>query len=463
MAHFWTLLGLATIVSGVGYLGGMEPLHAPFLILGAGALVGSAVHAVRTTGDVLNPVALLVGLALVRIGLPALLLTWSAPPISWDTSGMLDGAWEAGRALALVGLASIVVGWWMAPGLLVKSACGLGDWVRGCEAQARSTLGARGTICLLVGLPFVAVYVVLNYADVLGAVADGRMRNQSLIVQGTSRYNFLGYWLVFAGTLAVSAHLLLVRHARWWVGLMPSFLVAILLTPFGGRVGAMAPLACALIVLWYRRPRKVAPGRGLLVFGSLMVVSLLYSAFVVFYRGHGIEEGWGSMTWAGLHEYAEQSVWWEMGILHPYAYATVFGEGVLEGGTLPAVGGFVLEAILGEEGVRPGLFIVQQVLSPSARWEIHTGLIVDLYLNYNLAATIVGCVLFGMVLRAAYEALSAHRRAPGPVLLYTIVLWFSLWIFYESVYVFFSLAVAAGVVGVILVFPPLPQPRAALP
>jgi len=51
-------------------------------------------------------------------------------------------------------------------------------------------------------------------------------------------------------------------------------------------------------------------------------------------------------------------------------------------------------------------------------------------------------MLFGAIVRCAYESFYAHRHTPAVVALYTIFVWQAVWIFYESIKNITSMTIA---------------------
>lgn len=424
-----TLLALISCLMGYGYVSGLDALFTPFLCCGIVLCVAVLVATMHRTHDWFNPLSILFATALLRIGLPALLLLFSQPPYDWVWYTLPAINWERGIGLALVGLCSIVAGWLLVPRGFLLWFYGKARRFAGSATQIAPRIGITALLFSMTGLVFTVLFMRMNYASTLQAVSDGSLRNPALVQSGTSRYIFLGQWMLTVGPLAWTAHLLFTRKLPWYQGLLPVICAGLILTPFGGRVGALTPIICGLIVLWYREARRVSFLKLASIVAVLFALVQIYAVFVVLYRGNGVDSAVARFTSEGLREQLEMSIWGEIGILHPYAHATNYEPGILAGKTFPVI---IIDNFLGMETLRPGVFLTQEVFSPLANWGIHTGVIVDLYMNVGLATALFGCFCFGAVWRAAYETMRACRRSPNVVVLYTIFLWYSTWIFYES-------------------------------
>ena len=465
----WTFAGLIALVLGFGFFEGLEALELPFLALGSVVLVGVMIGSVRQSRDYLNPLLVLVASAFVRLGLPAVLSLWYEPPTNLVWFNLPSVYWQQGRALALMAVLAVTVGWLLVPrGAFASSERAfqrIGAIVR---IDQRSAILA--SICVVVGVLFALIYLRLNFSSAFDAVAEGSIRKNPSYVSGTSRYSFLAYWLLNSGAAILSCYLISVRNKPWWIGLAPGFVVLLVLSPFGQRVGAMTALIYGLLLLWYRgnvaAVRLYKVGLVLLIVLPLLMI---YIGFILYYRGAGIASGLELFSTNGLRDYIEYTVWVELGTLHPFVMATVFPPGVLHGQTYPLIGLYVSD-LFGIDGVRPGAFMVEQLISPAGGWGYHTGLVIDVYMNTGLLASVVAGIVFGAVLRLIYVAFMAQRRSAGAALCYVVFSWNLFWIFYESIINIFPLATTCFFLVMILfisrVLPrsqPGVAPRSALP
>lgn len=426
------LLCAAAVTAGCGYLLGLAEMEPVALVVGMAAVGALAVHCLRAQRDWLNPVFLLAATALLRIAVPAVLVAGWGVPVHFHIFGLHAREWHQGRMLALMGLSAICLGWLLLPGttaLLGRTAAA--SLHRRFRVDPR-TVAIAGT-CVLAGVAAMVLFFRANFASSAEALESGVIR-RSQRVAGTSHYAMLGALMLTYGSLLSSAYLLLVRRARWLPALLPVLGVMVVLSGFGGRVQAITPLAFACICLWYRADRsRLGYGRVLAALLAVVALFAAYSVFLSFYRtGLGIEAARYAFTSAGLSRYRSATLWYEAGALHNYALAAHFAPGVLHGGSVPLVTG-LWGTIFGLDGVRPGRFLVTATIGAIGKraWEFHSGVIVDLYLNFGVTAVVVGCVLFGMLLHTCYRGMLAYRHSPVVLAFYSVLLWRLFWMFYE--------------------------------
>jgi hypothetical protein len=424
-----------------------EALSLAVLVL----VMALAVHAARFFRDALNPLTVLLVLALVRLGLPSLLLLdphMLAPPgtplsdFSVSREELIEG-----QELALIGLVAVIAGWYACPRGVIAGADRVFHLMRrvptGDPRMIPSALAAFAA-----GVVAVTVYLTANFGDPLGAALSGVAREGA--TAGTSRYGFAAVALLTASSTVLVLHAAQRRPPLpWAVTLAPALVATAILTVFGGRVVALTPLGLGVVGARYLRladprdgeHRKRALAKPLAA--VLLVTALIvYAAFVPQYRGGGGASALGNVLGlSALGEYVEFSIWTELGTLHPYALAHRLGAGSLDGATYPALLG-LSGTLVGLEGDRPGIVIVEH-LGPGASdtaWGFHTGIVVDVFLNSGLAAAVLAAGLLGALLRAEYEA---FRRLPpglGPTFLHCVVLWTLVWMYFESISVLPSLA-----------------------
>jgi hypothetical protein len=445
-------IGSLALIAGYAYLSGTPLMWFPFLGIGVATVVGSLFWSARAYSDWLNPLVILVSSAVIRIGLPWLFLFWMKPPSDFDWLSPAFDYWDEGLGLALFGLVSALLGWLLTPGSFLASARRrLARLASGFPFDSR--VMTLSVVFTLAGVVLVAIFLKANYLQPIDAVTSGIIRCQTCRIDATSRYSFLGEGFLVYGSAALSIYLLLRVGVRARIGLLPVLLATLIMTIFGQRVGALSPLAFGLLAVWYRRfPRRIKISRALLAGTALLLLATIYASFVLVYRGQsGLTGALDSLSVNSVLEYLRFSVWSELGFLHPFAVAEAFGPGVLHGQTFPALGGFVTGAFLGIESIRPGVFVVAKLTESPVEWGIHTGLIVDLFMNVGLIAVLIGCAMFGMILRYFYEGFRANRDAPLVVFIYSIVLWRMIWIFYEWIGEIFSLFISVTFVAALMV------------
>ena len=434
----FTVIAVSAIVTGSIFLSGTAFAAWVFYPLAGTALTVAFVTSLRTR-DWLNPVAVLVVSAVLRIGIPVVLVIFSSPPREFEWVVPALGYWSEGLGLSIVGLLSILLGWQLTSASAIKRG-----HARGRRLARRRLIDKRivvtASAALAIGALLVIFFLRVNFGAASEAVTSGVVRSADLRVEGTSRYNLLGSQALIYGSTLLTAYLLIARRKRLWIGLAPTIGAALLMTTFGGRVVAATPLVYGLIVAWYRKARsRLIQPSALLKIGVVALVTGYYTAFVVGYRGGGIEAGVDAVRAENLWEYLQFSAWYEFGFLHPSAIAVFLGPGSLDGGTYAGLGGFVTEVFLGMDVTRSGTYMVDSLTGYPNTWGIHSGLTVDLFLNTGLLAVVVGCLLFGRFLRAVYETLRTGRESPAVVAVYAIVLWNAIWIFYESMIAVFPL------------------------
>jgi len=472
------LLCLVAITSICGFLLGLPEMRGLALASGVAAVAIVALQGLRAERDWLCPIFLLAATAAVRIGIPAVLVARSGPPRHFHMFHLREQDWTHGWMLALLGLVSISLGWLVLPratALLGRTSAAFLD--RGFRIDRRSFVVSA--CCVLLGAAFLVAFLRMNYSSGLDALGSGTIRKGERVA-GTSRYAFLAVSLLIYGTLLTSAWLLLVRRVRWLPGLLPALAVTAVISSFGGRVLAIAPLAFAGILLWYRADRsRLGYARVLVAVVGVVSVFALYSVFLTLYRnGLGLAAAKVAVSSEGLSRYRQATLWYEGGALHNYALAAHFPPGVLHGGSVPLVVGLV-GTVAGLTGVRPGRFLVVSFIGdlPGRKWEFHSGVVVDLYLNFGLVAVVAGGVLFGLLLRTCYRGMRAYRHSPVVMAFYTVLLWRLFWMFYEHtiaaldiVFVVFPLMMAMlfaarlipapGAARAPLLAPPRPLPPA---
>ena len=408
-----------------------------FFPMAVSAIAMALLVSVRTR-DLMHPMTILLILIILRIGLPTVLVLISEEPEEFYWLSPAFAYWFRGLALALVGVLCMILGWELASSSRLAKLHARGRRLAGSAILDRRSL-LLAVVAMLLGAGLVAVFLRLNYLDPSEAIGSGIIRSAEFRTEGTSRYSFAGSHLLIYGATLVTTYLLVTRKARGWAGLVPVLLAAALMTMFGGRVGAVTPLAYGLIVAWYSVSRPhIRPSSLLrtLVLGSL---AAYYAAFVVAYRGGGVEKGLTALHFENFSSYLNFSAWYEFGFLHPFALAAYFGPSSLPTPIYPAVGGFVTEIFLGMEATRPGLYLVDSLTGISNAWGIHTGFLVDVFMSSGMIPMVVAAFLFGRVLRSAYETVRAGRSSAFVVGTYAIFLWNSIWVFFESIIVIFPL------------------------
>lgn len=464
--RFWGYLSLLALVIGAFYFNNPESLiYAEwiFVCVSLFTLSGVFFWSINHYQDWFNPIAVILGTAFIRLGLPAILYLTSELPVELQFAfyQIPESYWHMGWTLAQLGMLSLVLGWFTAPEFLKGRAQ---DFLKSVTTRLpldRPSVAIAAVLFMILGLIFTIVFLRANFSDIGQALLSGNIRGPEFRAAGTSRYNFLATWMLYTGSVVLSAYLLGVKRTKWWIGLIPAIGVLVVLTPFGGRVVAFTPLVYALIMLWYRSETlKVHAFRDTLVIIATVIFLVTYAAFVLAFRGGGgLEAGLQAISLNGIKDYMTFSVWSEIGTLHPFAFAAYFGPDVLDGGTYPLMGGFVTSILFGQPGISPGMFMVQQLIYSGSEWGYHTGLIIDLFMNTGFVAAMVGCFAFGGVLRIVYESFRRSQRTPILLAGYALFSWQALWFFYESISVVFTLAISfVFLIALLFLAEILPEP-----
>lgn len=428
------LLCAAAITCGAAFMGGMEGAEPAMIATGLAGVGLAAVLSLRAERDWFNPLLLIFAAWLLRIGVPALWVAFAGPPPEFLTIFRVPArAWGQGLALALVGMTAVALGWLALP---LATACA-GRSFAGALGRTFRMDGRTlwtGLLFMALGLAAIVIFLRINYASSADAITTGMIRRGGSRVEGTSRYSFLATSLTTYGSVAAVSYLLLVRRARWWVGMLPALAATLVMSIFGGRVLALTPTVYAGLLLWYRGDRsRIGFGRVALAGVLAVVGAAAYSMFIAYYRaGLGLRAAERVLSMDGITFYASKVLWYEGGILHPYAVATAFPPGVLEGQSTPLTLGFV-GTLAGIEGIRPGQWMVEALVGRTQDrvWGWHSGLVIDLYMNYGLLAVVLGGILFGLLLRTVYAGFRAHRANAVVACFYVMLLWHFFWVYYE--------------------------------
>jgi hypothetical protein len=416
-----------------------------FLIL---AVIG--VRAAVTSGDLLNPLSILLALFVLRIAVPAMTVTQPEPPDSRLLADFHVGPQEliTGQHLASIGTLAIALGWYATPTAATGLAAGIHRWAnRSLRPDPRALPIA--VLAFACGIAATILFLALSFGDPLAAAFTGVARNNA--APGTSRYSFLAVGLLIGSSVLVALHQAQAGAGRGRV-LLPPIGACLVLTVFGGRVVALTPLALAIIGYHYLRPRDrsrqrlVPRARTVAVAAALTIVALAYVVFVAQYRqGEGVGAVSRALSATTLRSYAEYSLWSEVGALHPYALASRLGPGAMAGSTYPGLLGFP-GALVGLDGEQPGNVLVE-TFGPRGYgrpWGFQTGIVVDVYLNTSLLAALFASLLLGVALRAEYDGFRRAGPALGSTMAHCIAVWTFIWVYFES------LLVLPGLVQVIL-------------
>jgi len=380
---------------------------------------------VRLSRDVLNPLLLVLCLGIIRFSVPGFLALKSDPDfLVFQLMRLERDTWILGHALALAGLLGVVVGW-----LLPLQLFGSRQRLPAIGASLNMGL-SRGvpyaaSLGMLLGLAALFVFVG-SHVSVSEAVSTGEMRGTE-IQEGTGKYFHLSLMLI-ASSVVFSSYLMERRYI-WWIACLPAIVAAVSFGVLGGRVRTFVPIACVVLLLWYRRNELKVPVR--IGFALALVLLPVFSYVGQLYRGGlGVDAFARIFSVSSLTEYVNYAVWLEWGQLHSLAGAILVGPGVLEGRTFTALL-WPLTKFVELSGKSAGVFIVQTLVGMGERkWSLHATLIGDAYLNFGILGVFVVTAVFGLLLSNAYKA---FRQGAIGAPYYSLALFYSLRIFFESV------------------------------
>ena len=374
--------------------------------------------------DPLNPVSLVLVLGFIRFSIPGFLSLRSEPDLPIFQMMRLEGeTWILGHALALVGVLGVVIGWQMPmqlPGrrLLATSAI--------FRIRRSNALSYAAIVGICIGLAALVVFV-RSHGGIVEAVGTGEMRSTE-IQEGTGKFFYLSLMLI-SSSVVFSGYLIRKRYA-WWITPLPPMLAASWFWVLGGRSRAFVPIACVVLMLWYRRDELKVPVKTIFAL-TLVLLPVLSYVGLAYRGGEGMNAFTQIFSLSALVDYVNYSVWIDWGQLHALAGAIAVGPGSLGGQTFSYNLLWQLSKFLDLPGKGAGTFIVQTLLGESERsWGFHATLIGDAYLNYGFMGVLLVSASFGMVLKLIY---SGFRRGHIDASYYSLAAIYCMRIFYESV------------------------------
>jgi len=353
--------------------------------------------------DPFNPLCLILAAAFFRFCCPGLLLLAGAEPPDdveafFQLMKLSGNDWHWGHVLALTGILAFVLGWLLAQSRAVDG--------KPLNFYLRHGTKYAALAAMLVGSMALFVFFVSNAS--FGAIFSGSFRSTT-VQEGTGTYFRLSY-LLMAGSVLLSCYLMARNRGR--LAVLAAGVSTILYWPLGGRGRAMSSVAAALVLLWYVRREKSGwkrisfkPIHVLLAFAG--VLFFLWISYVgVLYRGEAGAQAFSeSLSLSGLSEYAEHSIFTDIGQLTALAGAIAIGPGVLGGQTF--IGSFTwpLGKFMAIPGRSAGVYIVEALAGFSDdehRWGVNASLIGDAYLNFGLGGVAIVMAVFGTVLKLLY-------------------------------------------------------------
>jgi hypothetical protein len=400
----------------------------------------------------LNPLTLLIALVMLRLALPAIVVAVQGAPHNdyVDLMRLSYDDWIRGGVLAATGISGVILGWVAVP-RGAKSACQRAYTAISRALPADRRIRTVGLVFLCAGATLILLALALNYGSIVFAVSSGIARHGER-VGGTSRF------VVGALALLSVGPMMMVRRAGEkgrLASLGPALIAALVLSPLGGRIGALTPLALAGLVYWYEGPIRRLSLRKLLAGLVLGFVLLsIYATFLSQYRtGEGITGGSRAVGGGGVATYVSNALWVDVGALHPYAMATRDGPASLQGSVYPEITGY-LGAAAGISGTRPGAEFARKLNAVGdAPWGYHTGLVIDIYVDSGTLVMVCASVLFGALLSMEYHGFRRARRGLPVTIIHALFLWTVIWVYFESVVVatsYLGPGMPVLVVGVLL-------------
>lgn len=403
-------------------------------------------HQILYYQDFVVPIAVIIIFFLIRTLLPAFLLEAGITPkytmIAHD-QWFVAPVWENGIRLFFVGAAASIFGWQCLSGGIRS------ENFEGGRSINLVRLERSAFVFFLIALLFYLYFFAINFGSpsaIFAVMMGGQLRAGEIITQGTTRFSYLSQHFMFWSSILLGI-LLRYKGKKWYVYLLPAFLVFILRVPFGGRVQAATPLLLTLIGAYYVGQglsfRSIKVGHVFRMFGRFFVI-LALGSFVSFlmlvYRNQGLGKVSENINTEEFQSFfVNTGLWYELGFISPFSYAVQFGAGCYD---VP-VGRMLFSGytafFLGLTDVKkPGGFFTEKIIGRDFGWGIHTGIIVDLYVYSGLIMLIAGCLAFGLLLKLAYARLIRKNTNVIKVLFYIYLFNHFFWAQFESVVGFTS-------------------------
>lgn len=402
---------------------GLEPL---FLVVGYLAVAGAIVASVRAWKDILNPLVLVLTLALLRFTLPFLsLAVREGQEVElFRLMGLRPEDWRFGHVLGLTGMLGVSFGWLLAGGRQGRAS----------RLRLRLPQGALipAVAGMVLGLFFLLTFVRSN-ASVEQVLVQGSFR-ATAVREGTGQYFYLSLMLI-ASSVILCMHLATRPRGNRMVALIPVLVAAAAYFVLGGRARAATPLVAGGLAIWYVRGDARGwhvPVQRLLRWTAVGLIMAVWAAYLgQLYRGGlGLDALAGSTSFSGVRRYAEEAALVEVGQLHSLAGAWSLGP-VLEGRTFIGALTWPVSEILDIRGRSAGIFIVDTTIGVSrSRWGLLPSLVGEGYLNWGVPGLVMVTGVFGALLHVLYARFRAGRLQGA---LYVLAAVYALRIFVESV------------------------------
>lgn len=370
----------------------------PVFLLGCVSLALLGYREAAAWRDLLNPLSVLLALCGLRFALPAFLIALYGEPDNdiVKLMSLEEFDWRMGQLLAMAGVSGVAFGWLVVPSRIDRAA-------------VLSLRGPRGgfyvgIVSMCVGLISLFLFVGAN-AFVDEAIVAGAFR-QTSVQAGTGQYFFLSLALT-SGSVIASRYLLM-NGSTTWGALVPAGIATLFFFILGGRVRAAAPLVATAVLIWYMRQESGGWGRARVgktlawVLLALVVATWFGHVGLLYRGGEGLSALGESLSLQSLSDYAEESVYVDVGQLHTLAGATALGGGAA--GREGFVGALIwpVSDFLGQPFGGAGVFILEKTSGMEFVAGLHPSLIADAYLSYGFMGLVVVTVAFGAASKLWY-------------------------------------------------------------
>lgn len=434
---FTTWLLGATVALGVIVLWERSTVWIPVLaLLATVSAVGAAIRVWRESRDALNPVSLIVVIAAVRFGLPAVLALFGSGlddvPI-FQLLRLQRQDWLFGYTIGVTGIAALLLGWQVAA--LTRSA---GDPCATCSRQDPGTPLWAPTFAATVGLLALVAFVITNGVSFVTAARTGSFRGVE-VQQGTGIFFRLSFLLIVGSVTIV--HALLARRdpsdrAPWSV-FAPVLCAAFAFFVLGGRARAFIAIAAAFLLWWYRpssdqRVRSATSLRSrkmLLVCAPLSM--MLFSYLGSTYRGADTPGRGNPVGVEDFGQYLSGTFAIDAGALHSLAVASKLPPGILEGRSFLGALTFPVSQFGAVQGRSTGVYLVEGVIGRTQRkWGFSPTIFGEAYVNFGLLGLILVPGTIGFLFQRLYSRVRSGRTS---VLFYALLAVYLLRIVFESI------------------------------
>jgi len=391
--------------------------------------------------DIFNPLFVIAISSLIRILLPGLLLLFQGAPeyLSWMQISTQE--WLIGLDLSMLSINGLIFGWLVTPRSLINFFSASAKWLCNRFPSDNPRVFLSAVVTTSIGFLLFLTYYFLQAKSggILAIFESGSLRG-SAEKNGSFRFSYLGLGMIYTSGTFVCSYILSQKNKKTLTAFIEPFIATVMLLPTGGRIGSLNPLIFGLTSFWQTRvTNKNASLKRSMILLISFITFMVYSIFLVNYRGGTNSSFIDLFSLERLAEMFESLVWGDIAILPIYALSATHAPGIMEGKTYPLIPGTLVNSFIQASSGQtlnteiPGVFLVQSFFTSDRQWGPHTGMFVDIYLNSGIIYAIVGCVILGCLLRGIYEGSLKYLNAPIVVTVYTMLFWAFYWIFFESI------------------------------